>query len=154
MQASSDHRDFEKTAAAFSLVEVILALGLASFALIALVGLLSVAFRSNQDTAEETRAISILETMVADRMASAKGSNSTIYGIPPLTTANASTLYVKDDGSLSPSATEARFRVDIRSQPATGQGRPGYMHFLASWPAGTNPGAGSRIEILSSFPDE
>ena len=148
------HKDPLKAGRGFSLVEVILALGLASFALIALIGLLSVAFRSSRDTAEETRVVSILETMVADRMVSPQGTNSTMYGIPPLSAESSSTIYIREDGSVGSQASDARFRIDIRAHPAAGQGRPGYMHFQATWPPGAAPSAASRLEILASFPNE
>lgn len=51
---------------AFSLVEVVLALGIMAFALTTVLALLPLGVRSNQISAEESRAICILSTLEAD----------------------------------------------------------------------------------------
>jgi type II secretory pathway component PulJ len=59
-------KHFPKPASAFSLIEVVLALGVASFCLIAVLGMLPVGLKTQQATAQQTRANAIISQIVAD----------------------------------------------------------------------------------------
>src|SRR6476646_10785985 len=59
--------------AAFSLVEVILALGIAAFCLIAVFGLVPVGVQTNRNATSQTTATNILSSVVSDIRASPKG---------------------------------------------------------------------------------
>ena len=58
--------------AAFSLVEVTLALGVAAFCMIAVFGLLPVGVQTNQRATSQTSATSIMANVIADLRAKAK----------------------------------------------------------------------------------
>ena len=60
--------------AGFSLVEVTLALGVAAFCLIALLGLLPLGMQTNQSAVSQTAAASILSSVVADLRATARSN--------------------------------------------------------------------------------
>src|ERR1700761_1108969 len=76
-----------RSSGAFSLVEVVIALAVTIFCLVALFGLLSVGLRSNQATIEQASATSILSAAVADLRAtpqtvpSGSAANSLQYNI-------------------------------------------------------------------------
>src|ERR1700737_1955387 len=68
--------------AAFSLVEVTLALGVAAFCLIAILGLLPAGLNTNQTSTRQTTANGILSSIVADlRATPTTSTTSTQFGI-------------------------------------------------------------------------
>jgi len=69
------HRN--RSIAAFSLVEVTLALGVAAFCLIAVLGLVPVGVQTNRNATSQTFATNILSGVVSDIRASPKGSSTT-----------------------------------------------------------------------------
>src|SRR5256884_2039571 len=97
--------------AGFSLVEVTLALGVAAFCLIALLGLLPLGMQTNQSAVSQTAAASILSSLVADLRATARSNpTSPQYDI---TFGTAKLLYVDDQGRVvTPANSNAapRFR--------------------------------------------
>jgi Tfp pilus assembly protein PilV len=102
---------------AFSLVEVVLALGIFSFAIIAVLGLFSVGLQNSKESEDEIRAANLTSSLFC-RMRSAPDVDLTSYGFPfaALTNAggalfNATTsapLYLKSDGTTASSASAAQ----------------------------------------------
>jgi len=100
-----------KTAAAFSLVEVTMALSVCAFCLLAIFGLLPIALQSNQAAVQQTAANGILSAVAADLRVTPVASGSTSvtsqqFNIPiplnPVTTSPASTsLYFTSSGQSS-----------------------------------------------------
>lgn len=141
---------------AFSLVEVAIALGVAGFVLIALLGLISQGVVSTKASVEESRALNLLDCVIADRKATPLGENSQIYNLPLL------------DGSVAPGATgsfgvgddyaplgtdygNSRFRVDYTIWPTTANPKGPYILALrASWPAAAATPENS-VELLATF---
>jgi uncharacterized protein (TIGR02598 family) len=136
--------------AGFSLVEVVIALGIVSFALLAVIGLLPIGMQTNRDSVEETQALTVLGAIAADRRVSPPAGNSLIYNIPPLSTATTSTIYVKEDGTASATPSDARYRVVVTSQVPPTYGNPTLMHLYASWPPMATKN-NSSVEILAAF---
>jgi hypothetical protein len=66
-----------RSIAAFSLVEVTLALGIAAFCLIAILGLVPVGVQTNRNATSQTVATNILSSVVSDIRASPKGGSNT-----------------------------------------------------------------------------
>jgi type II secretory pathway pseudopilin PulG len=102
-------------AKAFSLVEVVVALGISTFVLVILVGLLPVGLLSNRNAIQETQTVNLLQMITADRLNSPAANASTIYQLPPLNNAAtvSSTLWVNEDQittSTTPSSS-SRYRV-------------------------------------------
>ena len=62
-------------AAAFSLVEVTLALGVAAFCLIAVFGLMPIGVQTNRNATSQTAATNIMASVVADLRATPKANN-------------------------------------------------------------------------------
>jgi len=69
--------------AGFSLIEVVLALGVVAFVLVALLGLLPIGLNTNRDSLEEFEAFNMLQLVAIDRQASVADKNSSLFGIPP-----------------------------------------------------------------------
>jgi uncharacterized protein (TIGR02598 family) len=115
--------------AAFSLVEVVLAIGVTSFCLIALIGILSVGLRSNQNTIDQAGASAVLSAAVSDLYATpattppgaATTSLQLSIAIPanPVTSATpVTTLYFSSSG-LSTNATAAQSAYRLTVTPIT-----------------------------------
>lgn len=134
----------------FSLVEVTLALGVASVCLIAIFGLLPVGLRTNQDAAQHVAAGDILGTVMADLRATpattprgeAAASHQFAINIPasPVSEAISSTLFFSGEGEFSASAnSESRYRLTITFLPNAGSRAATLAHLKMTWPAAASP---------------
>jgi len=158
------HRD------GFSMVEVTLALGIVSFAILTTLGLLAVGLNVNRDSVANTEAASVAREIAADLQMmgdwSDSSNSSPRFQIPakPPTGSNApDTLYVTRAGTYLNADTitdveriSALFRVDVHFGPTTGA-LPPVVHILVSWPTGvagndTWPSTeSSTYEVVSSL---
>lgn len=134
----------------FSLVEVTLALGVASVCLIAIFGLLPVGLRTNQDAAQQIAAGDILGAVIADLRATpattprgeAAASRQFAINIPanPVSEATTSTLFFSGEGHFSASAnSESRYRLTITFLPNAGSRAATFAHLKMTWPAAASP---------------
>lgn len=127
---------------AFSLIEVVLALGLASFALVLLVGLLPVGLQTNKASVEETDGLNLLRRVIADREATPSGKTSAVYGIAPVTDGNglpvsteaAGSVYLTSSGELVSAAEKAHYRLDYEILPPSVYD-PCRIHFTLACPS-------------------
>jgi uncharacterized protein (TIGR02598 family) len=152
---------------AFSLVEVVIALGVTIFCLVALFGLLSVGLRSNQTTIEQAGATSILSAAAADLYATPQTSptggatNSLQFKIkipanPVTSPTPVTTLYFPSNGQLSTNAAAANsaYRLTVTPiVPSSGGGTrtATFLDLLVTWPAAvsTNNAAGTVETFVS-----
>ena len=154
------------TAAAFSLVEVTLALGIAAFCLIAVFGLMPIGVQTNRNATSQTAATNILSSVVSDIRASPKGSstNSAQYGIRR---SKGSTTTVCFDGqgmstTLAGNVTcpvgNYRYRLYVRIYPIGAQ--PAYLasyaYLKVVWPAAVDPlsatiAPSGSVETVATF---
>jgi uncharacterized protein (TIGR02598 family) len=136
--------------AAFSLVEVTLALGLAAFCLLAIFGLLPVGVQTNRNATSQTAMAGIIAAVIADLRATPKTSTtSSQFGI---TFGTAKTLYFNGAGQVATSiSSDSRYRLGI-SFPSTGGLT--YANLKVTWPAPVDPAvttpAGSA-EMFAAF---
>src|SRR4029450_3863236 len=99
-----------RSSAAFSLVEVTLALGIAAFCLIAVLGLVPVAALTNRNATSQTAATNIIASVIAD-MRATTSSTSPQYNI---TFGTAKALYFDGAGQSATSlGANSRYRVRI-----------------------------------------
>jgi len=98
--------------AAFSLVELTLAIGVAAFALIAVFGLMPVGVQTNRNATSQTAASNIIASVIAD-MRATLGSTSVQYRIQFGT---AKTLFFDGAGACSISAVAAESRINCRAR--------------------------------------
>ncbi len=139
--------------AGFSLVEVTLALGVAAFCLIALLGLLPLGMQTSQSAFSQTAAASILSSVVADLRATARSNpTSRQYDI---TFGTAKLLYVDDQGRVvTPTDSNAapRFRVMI-TFPTGPEGvfAPTFVSLKITWPALADPAVTPAAGFVETF---
>jgi len=111
---------------AFSLVEVTLALAIATFCLITIFALLPVGLASNKEAVEQTSAMNVLSAVAADLHSTvASGTstvNSTRFGIsvpavpsaPAITTStNVQYSYISEDGQPSSTNSNAKYLLHV-----------------------------------------
>jgi Tfp pilus assembly protein PilV len=149
--------------ASFSLVELVLALGIASFCLLTLMQLLATGLTSMSASTNETQALHLMHSVADDLQVAAaaqaspsSSSTSPYFGIviPPnvLTTSTmtpATNLFLAPDGSIATSANGittngivAQYCVTVGFLPdkSTSGIAPGpTARILVTWPAGENP---------------
>ena len=121
--------------AAFSLVEITLALGVAAIFLIAIFGLLPVGVQINQKSTSQTDATAIMSNVIADMRATpASSSTSTEYNIN-LTAGSTTMLLFRDTLQLT-SLNNARYRLFVRipANPA-GTNAARFAYLRVTWPA-------------------
>ncbi|MBA3351182.1 MAG: hypothetical protein H0U23_01935 [Blastocatellia bacterium] len=157
-QKSPRHRERASrdasTATAFSLVEVVLAVGIIGFSLLAIVGLLPTGLRTQQLSNEEARAASALN-MVASAAESLRTTTSsggdTTWAFPayfsddssnPLVVsvgqaAWTSTFFVSDGGMIirsNDTVTRPRQTLFLRVYPPQLEGQPVRIYAAVTWP--------------------
>ena len=140
---------------AFSLVEVVLALGIATFAIVTILALLPVGLQSSRNSIDESAALNILSSVVADRRATPLASSSVVYQLPALTnsmTSVTNTFGVADNDQPVASLNQARYRIRcVITPPAAGTLNPYTANINASWPALSTNSAAS-VEVVVTFP--
>jgi uncharacterized protein (TIGR02598 family) len=145
-ETASDSR-----AAAFSLLEVVLALGVAAFCLTAVLGLLPVGVQTNRNSSSQTAASNIIATVVSDlRTTPAAATTSPEFAI---TFDAEKTLFFDASGQASSSLiTDSRYRLSV-----TWNSAPTGLHYAvlkATWPAEVDPATtlpGGSMEIFAAF---
>jgi uncharacterized protein (TIGR02598 family) len=140
---------------AFSLVEVVVALGIATFGILVIAALLPVGIKSTKDSVEETKAINVMSEVIADRRATPYNQLSSVYQLPALTNMMApvtNSFGVTSDDVLTAQFNQARYRVAyVVTPPASGSFNPYEVWLMVSWPAPTTNASGS-VEGIVSFP--
>jgi uncharacterized protein (TIGR02598 family) len=143
-------------AAAFSLVELTLALGLAAFCLIAVFGLIPVAALTSRNASSHTTATNILSAIIADlRATPAANATSGQFGI---TFGTPKTLYFDGSGQFSTSpSTNSRYQLNVTfSQQSPAPAPPAvptiYADLKVTWPAAATPeNATGSTEMFAAF---
>lgn len=136
-------------AAAFSLVELTLAIGIAAFCLIAVMGLIPIAVQTNRNATSQTATNGIIASVIAD-MRSTTSSTSPQYLI---TFGAAKTLYFDSVGQYATSlGANSRYRVTV-TFPSSPSGLS-YADVKATWPAAVNPSTttpSGSAEMFAAF---
>ncbi|MEI8234658.1 MAG: hypothetical protein WCH57_08230 [Verrucomicrobiota bacterium] len=150
--------------AGFSLAEVVAALGIATFALMTIVGLLPTSINTTRDAVQCTEAAQVASAIACDLRSSAQGASaattgtSAIYRIP--LQSGTYPLFLDNVGNTTADATSARFRAQIviALPPATTFTASStiapvsYAAILLTWPAAAPvANASGHLEIASSF---
>jgi uncharacterized protein (TIGR02598 family) len=137
------------SAAAFSLVELTLAIGIAAFCLIAVFGLMPVGVQTNRNATSQTAAASILSNVIADMRATPRtNATSSQFAI---TFGTEKTLYFDGAGQFTTSlGANSRYRVRI-TFPSSPSGLS-YADVKVTWPAAATPSnASGSTEIFAAF---
>ena len=140
------------TRAAFSLIEVTLAIGIMAFAVVPVVGLLPIGLRVHRDSM-----VAIASTQIVGRVTHEleQTDYSTLPGVPNTTSVVTGplTYYFDDQGDLLPSATDSRRIYDVQATvnaPSTLPALSGVTTTTASLARveidiGLNPGRSASI---------
>ncbi len=150
--AAIDHRGF-------SLVEVTLALGVASICLIAIFGLLPAGLQTSQDAIQQAASADILGNVIADLQATPVttppggtiASPQFAIEIPanPVSGATTSTLFFTGEGQFTTSVnSESRYRLTITFLPNAGSRAATLAHLKMTWPAAASPVNASSAEMF------
>lgn len=146
--------------AAFSLVEVTLALGIAAICLVALFGLMPVGVQTNRSATSQTAATNIIAAVVADLRATPTANTSSQFCI---SFGTATTLYFDSAeqcsndlaGSTSPCgvalspALQTRYKMNITW---SGSAALRYADLKVTWPAAaTSANANGSLEMFAAF---
>jgi len=123
---------------AFSLIEVVIALGLFTFCIVGIVGLLPIAANSVKSISQESNANNIAESIsgfwqVAPSTASTSGGNFTMGNFTVGTTGN-QTFYYNNDGSIVPNVTDASLRLVYDVNALTGFPNTFTVNLTFTWP--------------------
>jgi Tfp pilus assembly protein PilV len=157
----------KKPDAAFSLVELTLALGVAAFCLIGVFGLMPAGVQTNRNATSQTRATNIMAAVVADLRATPK-SPSSWNGTSSqfcISLGTSTTLYFDREGrcsgdlagSTSPCgvswnpALQTRYQLNI-TFPSTGNLT--YAELKVTWPAAADPATATpngSAEMFAAF---
>jgi uncharacterized protein (TIGR02598 family) len=141
--------------AAFSLVEVVLALGVAAFALLAILGMMPTSLKTQQASIQQTTANAIISSIFADLRADLilppgqyrhleEDSGYQLHG-HWAEMGQPDTLYFtqegKQTGNLNQSTppADAVFRAKITYNPVPPTGNTSVAYIVVSWPAAVDP---------------
>ena len=136
---------------AFSLVEVTLALGIAAFCLITVIGIIPVGVQTTRSATSQTAATNIMAAVIADLRATPTTSNISTQFVITLATNGTQTRYFDGSGTPSTSVTaNSRYRVDITWLAAPTGLR--YADVKVWWPANaTSDKASGSTEMFAAF---
>jgi uncharacterized protein (TIGR02598 family) len=135
--------------AAFSLVEVTLALGIAAFCLIAIFGLMPVGVQTNRNATSQTAATNIVAAVVADLRATPKTSlTSSQFNITFGT--NPPPLYLDGAGQVT-TALSSRYQLNLTWNSSGFTGLR-FADVKVTWPAAATPAnASGSVEVFAAF---
>lgn len=137
---------------AFTLVEVILALGITSFAILTIIGLLSVALRTNGESVGTVQAANAASRILAVRRASPTNvfPGALLPSLARTWSATPTTGYVSEDGTPVASLSGASFYVSYEAgtNANTGVNMAG-VHLWLGWPPAAKQNAPNRYEVYS-----
>ena len=132
-------------------MEVVLALGVVVFCLIAVFSLLTVGVTTSQSATARTTASLVLNAISADIRSTPQttsATNSAVYGITlPAVSASATTtapnasspLYIDEDGTTNTAAVGARYRMFVWTTSAASSApvtQETLVRVILAWPAG------------------
>jgi len=142
---------------AFSLVEVTLALGVAGFCLLAILGLLQTGLTSEKVIVGQTAAAGILSAVYSD-LVSTPSTNTTSpnfqFSLTNQTLLTPQTVYFSEAGWTNrvgqAPATNSRYRVSVGVQSTTTGPTP--VRILVTWPAAADPtNASGAVEVVTAL---
>jgi hypothetical protein len=135
----------------FSLVEVVIAIGVFAVSAVVIVALLPIGLNINRESHDETFAVSALSEIFADRLATPLSSVSRTYSLPALTGSNLTqTLYLNDHYAPADKAS-ALYKVETTLiAPAQNSLAPWLMYCRVSWPAPATVPTG-HLEMMKAI---
>jgi Tfp pilus assembly protein PilV len=143
----------------FSLIEVVIALGICSFAIVAILGMFSVGYRTENEASGEFNAANLASLIIAQRRADPLNTNSSGVNpaLPALGTASTGSEKVGWDGQKSTAADAPyllSYSINTSPNSLSGVGTPTNVAVVSlslSWPAAAKATskAVSRYEMVT-----
>jgi hypothetical protein len=152
--------------AAFSLVELTIAIGIAALCLVGVFALVPVGALTNRNATCQTAAINLIAAVVADMRATPKTSPTSVQFCIPFATSGSSTLYFDGAGQCSTdlagstnpcggswsAALNIRYQLNITWGSSTAVPSVPYANVKVSWPAAaTLANANGSVETFAAF---
>jgi len=109
-----------RSAKGFSLVEIVLALGICAFCLVALLGLFSIGMKSSRESVENLEVANLASLLITQRRASPTNSNS-FSVLPPLTASASNSnapVFITEFGEMT-TIDKAAYRLVYDIQTST-----------------------------------
>jgi uncharacterized protein (TIGR02598 family) len=131
---------------AFSLIEVVVALGLFSFCVVAVVGLLSVGLGSTRSVLNEAMAVSIAESIFGAwevqvnggeqlRLPGFREDGDQILVLPPLSSATSRDFFFNGEGRQVDDRTQASMEMEYATENLAGPGGlDARLDLVFTWP--------------------
>jgi uncharacterized protein (TIGR02598 family) len=145
------------SARAFSLVEVVVALGLFAFCIVAITGLLSVGLGSTRSVVNEGIAVNIATSIFGAWQVQESGAAPlTVPGIfenlPALNASNQTTMYFDSNGEQVDAPEVAALEMEyIIVASGIGAAIDSSIELIFRWPVGASPAAAQTRTFLRSF---
>jgi len=151
------HSHSTARASGFTLIEVIVALGVFVVAITVLMGAIPYGMRQVQTATNESLAMTTMEA-IRDDLAlalAAKMTTSLRYGLTPSGTGVTTPVdfKIKDNGELATANEAARFRVlGTLQRPTPANPGPLQLHLRATWPAKAPAGRETgALDLVAAF---
>lgn len=132
--------------AGFSLIEVAIAFGVISFAVVVLLALLPVGLSSSREGSAEEAATELLAAASADLRNASPGATATSFFHLPPNPQGEVTEYFSASGAKTATAADARFRLTITGRANANPGLQ-VLYVTVSWPPQVTPPTG-LVETL------
>ncbi|MDX2080289.1 MAG: hypothetical protein SFU53_05850 [Terrimicrobiaceae bacterium] len=149
------------TVRAFSLTEVVIALGVVAFCLVALIGLLPASLRIQQSATQSTAAINLISGIAADLRLARTNLPSPVYSIQlpaPAGQAVTNRFFIDGAGRRSDQLVDqsglggSRYRVQIVIEPPVDSHfLPSTAWILVTWPPAATQNPAGHAEVATRF---
>lgn len=138
----------------FTLVEVVMSLGIFAFVGVALIGLFVVGVNTNHESVEELEATTLIQSWLAARRAAPTADIDDRCPLPPLNVTGPevpkSPLLINKLGQTVSSANQARFGLLYRITPPSPGSNATRVHVLLFWPPGAKPEQAAGYQEMST----
>ena len=139
----------QRSWSAFSLIELTLAIGIAAFCLLAVMGLIPIAVQTNRNATSQTAANGIIASVIADMRATTSATSPQYV----ITFGNPKTLYFDSAGQFTTSlGANSRYRASV-TFPTSPTGLS-YADIRVTWPAPVDPTIttpSGSVEMFAAF---
>jgi type II secretory pathway pseudopilin PulG len=152
------HHGHPPSPAAFSLIEVVMALGILAFAITALLGIFAIALNSNKDSIQELQATHIMQSMIAQRRAAPILDDPNLKMLLP-ELHNGGTekdnfsapVPLNESGEQENNKSKAKFALVYRIIPNL-TARNTAVYCAVYWPGQAKPeNAAGRVEVVTNI---
>lgn len=150
----------------FSLVEVVIALGVVGFAIVAILGVVPIGLQTSHSSQDETRAAQVAQAIFSSLSSQAQtqfnsvqlkpNDNSTIPSFD-FTSSTTTLLYADNDGKLSANSAGAVYSISVVTNSSPTGFDAGYANqvtLTVAWPASAAASAQTKrdfIRIISKY---